>query len=233
MIPCVNYSDYLNYTLQYNIDIFDNIFILTTPTDQDTIDTIEKYNSKHHNIKTLLTTKFFDYDDFCGKPCFNKGGALNYGLSQIPHEGWLIIGDADIIYPPIIRDIVPTLCIHQMFSMFRYKVFSSEELENYMPKFIEHGANPPPHDFFVQLRNQHDFCLSYIMGYCQIFNFESRFLKIRPPKYVSGRTCRFVDTIFSRTHFPKRHRKMLWNTYCIHLGNSFLNWTGRRSEKFI
>ena len=233
MIPCVNYSDYLDLTLRYNIDTFDYIYVITTPTDQDTLDIIDKYNPKHGNVKKILTTKFFDYDDFCGQPRFNKGGALNYGLSQIPRHDWLIIGDADIIYPNIIKHIVPSLCIHQMFSMFRHKVFSPAELEEYMPIFCDHYQNEPSYDFINGLRHRHDFCLSYIAGYCQIFNFESRFLKKRPPQYVSGRTCRFVDTIFSRTHFPKRHRKMLWNTYCLHLGESFINWSGRKSEKFV
>lgn len=86
---CVNFSDYLDITLHYNIDVFDSITVVTSPSDIKTQKVCEKYN-----VNPVLTDKFFDDD-----APFNKGKGINEGLQQMDKSDWVCIFDSDMIFP--------------------------------------------------------------------------------------------------------------------------------------
>ena len=227
LITCVNYSDYLSYTLPYNVTIFDNIYIVTTEQDKDTHRVINKLNSIKQNITTLYTNIFFE-DGPWGKTHFNKGGALNFGLSNIEHKDWIIIGDADIIYPSNIINHLPNLEIECLHGMYRYKINKGEDILEAIKSYeTEEVYNTHLNDAIVQYgQRKHG-----IIGYCQLFNFSSSCIK-NGFSYPQGPTAFAVDTQFSRGYFPRKYRRLNKN-YCLHLGETCINWKGRVTKKWV
>lgn len=225
LITCVNYSDYLESTLIYNINNFDNIYIVTTTQDVYTHNTIQALNIKN-NIRVINTNIFFE-DGPWGKTYFNKGGAINFALSQIEQKDWLLIGDADIIYPSKIKDELSTLNIDVLYGMYRYKVYNKTNMLN----IIENQKNQIDNQYLNEAIAHYGMRRHGIVGYCQLFNFNSIRLKDNLISYPQGSSARYVDTRFSKHYFPRKYRALL-NKYCLHLGPTCVNWTGRKSEQW-
>lgn len=226
LITCVNYSDYLSDTLNHNIHIFDKLYIVTTSEDKETNKIIEQFNSIRNNIIPLYTNIFFE-DGPWGKTHFNKGGALNFGLSNIEHKDWIIIGDADIIYPSNIINQLPNLEIDCMHGMYRYKIFKREEISLAIQSYqTEEKYDMYLNNAIIQYgQRKHG-----IIGYCQLFNFSSICIK-DGFSYPQGPTAFAVDTIFSRGYFPRKYRRLHKN-YCLHLGEACKNWKGRVTKQW-
>lgn len=220
----VNYSDYLNYTLKYNIEVFDEIHIATTPEDVDTQNIVAKYNSKYNNIKLLITDLFYS-----NGAILNKGAATNLLLQSLSKKGWVLIGDADCIYPLMLKTSVSQLDPNYLFGMHRHIIETAKDLDHEVNKMNDLNNNQ---EFFQDLKSKHGYVHRLILGYCQLFNFSSKFLKDKNLQYPDGRSCRYVDTIFSRSNFNRKHKALL-DTYCIHLGQTSTNWYGRKSDTFI
>lgn len=226
LITCVNYSDYLSSTLPHNSTIFDNIYIVTTEQDKDTHRVINELNSITQNITTLYTNIFFE-DGPWGKTHFNKGGALNFGLSNIEHKDWIIIGDADIIYPSNINNQLSNLEIDCMHGMYRYKILKREEISSAIQSYqTEEQYNIYLNNAIIQYGGRKH----GIIGYCQLFNFNSSRIK-NGFSYPQGPTAFAVDTQFSRGYFPRKYRRLHKN-YCLHLGETCKNWKGRVTKQW-
>ena len=74
---CVNYADFLAQTLGFNRTHFDNLVIVTTPDDYDTINLCEYWN-----VKCVKTDAFYSNGD-----AFNKGLGINEGLKNSKKNG--------------------------------------------------------------------------------------------------------------------------------------------------
>ena len=92
---CINYSDFLRFTLPYNKKHFDNYVVVTVPDDQKTIDLCRKYGVK---VITIEKTAPGELD--------NKGRAINAGLNYLDKDGWVLHLDADIWLPPLTRKLL-------------------------------------------------------------------------------------------------------------------------------
>ena len=66
----VNYDDILIHMLKQNSQFLKTWYIVTSPTDKDTINIIT--NANIPNIKMLF------YNDFWKNASFNKGGAIRF-----------------------------------------------------------------------------------------------------------------------------------------------------------
>jgi len=160
-------------TLPYNSIIFDNIYIVTTEQDKDTHRVINELNSIKQNITTLYTNIFFE-DGSWGKTYFNQGGAINFGLSNMGHIDWIVIGDADIIYPVNIFNQLSSLEIDCLHGMYRYKIDKSEDILDAIKSYeTEEVSNTYLNNAIIQYgQRRHG-----ILGYCQLFNFSSSCIK--------------------------------------------------------
>jgi glycosyltransferase involved in cell wall biosynthesis len=87
---CVNYSDFLATTLVHNKYIFDKIVVVTSDKDKDTADVCEYFHIQ------CVKTNIFEKE-------FNKGKAINLGLSHLDRDGWVVHMDGDIVLPPRAR----------------------------------------------------------------------------------------------------------------------------------
>lgn len=93
---CVNYSDFLAYTLPLNKQHFDHMIIVTTREDKET-----QRLCSHHNVECLITDRFTEDGS-----AFNKAKGINEGLLYHSKRDWMIHIDADIVLPPLFRQIV-------------------------------------------------------------------------------------------------------------------------------
>lgn len=223
LTTCVNYGDYLDHTLRYNKYIFDEINIATSSQDILTRKIVKKHNT-HNNIKIIITDVFY-----ANNVSINKGAAINVLLSNTDHNGWLLIGDADCIYPNQLKDIVTSLNINNLYGMYRYIINKSTDIE----KAVTTMNNSQ--DLLDILKSQEiqlkPAARSHlVLGYCQLFNYAAKIFNKTKPKYPEGSSCRFVDTQFSRSYFRKNRH--LLDHYCIHLGEPGVNWHGRNSILF-
>src|SRR5271170_1436469 len=96
VIVCRNYGDFLAETLPLNLNHFDDVIVVTDHNDKETVRVCERYSVEH--FKTDCFTEF-------GDP-FNKGKAINLGLSNLKKSDWLLHIDADIVLPHRYRDML-------------------------------------------------------------------------------------------------------------------------------
>lgn len=96
VIVCVDYSDFLAYTLPQAKLHFDYIVVVTTPADKET-----QQLCLHHNVECLRTNAFYEDGD-----SFNKAKGINEGLMYISKRDWVVHMDADIWLPAMTRTIM-------------------------------------------------------------------------------------------------------------------------------
>jgi hypothetical protein len=84
LIVCVNFSDYLSYTLPLNLPELRSITVATTHNDLDTIELCKSYPQ----VRVVALTP---------QPVYNKGKILNAILPLFSE--WVLLLDADIILP--------------------------------------------------------------------------------------------------------------------------------------
>lgn len=205
---CVNYSDYLEDTLRYNHTTFGKIYIITCPSDLDTIAVCEKYT----NVYCIVTDLFHKNGSV-----FNKGRAINYWLTRIQKKGWLVIGDSDCVFPKTIIEDIRNINKNNLYSYPRHIAKNKQHLSD----IIYNKVDP----LFLPNRNA-----KKILGYCQLFNLEShKGSHVQYPTY--SRDASKSDIVFS-SNWSSRNRIVLNNSYVIHLGEISTNWRGRRTKKW-
>lgn len=205
---CVNYADYLEETLKYNYSIFDNIYIITTQSDNKTKEIAKKYS----NISIIETDIFYKNNH-----PFNKGAAINLALQSIKNADWILIGDADCIYPHNLKNLIINLDKNCLYGMKRTIVSCSKELNEILT-----GKHQP------KLRLEK--AMHYTPGYFQLLNLSADKFINKQIKYPEFPTAQRVDRWFAKYNFPYNERKIIDESFVIHLGPTTINWSGRKSE---
>lgn len=100
---CVNYSDFLAHTLPLNKHHFDHWVVITSREDRET-----QRLCKHHNVECLVTDRFTENGDK-----FNKAKGINEGLLYHSKREWMVHIDADIVLPPMFRQIVERMSLNK------------------------------------------------------------------------------------------------------------------------
>src|ERR1700680_5051090 len=79
---CVNYADFLEETIPYNLPQIDLWTIVTTPEDTQTQSLCSRYG-----LRCLKTDCFYrDVEP----PRINKSRGINYALAHQSHSGWML-----------------------------------------------------------------------------------------------------------------------------------------------
>jgi len=96
IIACVGYADYLAVTLPYTTKWSDTIFVVTSPTDDETKALVAEYPGVHCH-----ETNAFTRDN----AAFNKAAAVREA-QEIVHAAyprrWIVLLDADIVADPMV-----------------------------------------------------------------------------------------------------------------------------------
>jgi hypothetical protein len=215
IIVCVEYSDYLDYTLKYNRKYFDNVIIITNYADENAIKIADKYKCSY-----IRTDAFYENDDV-----FNKGRAINEAYPYLKHEDWVLNLDADIILPANFRKnfLNSNPDVENYYWMDRIELASIEQIKKVT---IDQNFN----DLVVK-------CEEAALGFFQLYNYSSiNFIKIyknsknRPyPEDFQDASC---SDIFFRAKWHEKHIKKIKNTACLHLGETEKNWSCRVTPEF-
>ena len=201
ILVAVDYADILEITLPYNRHHFDDVMVVTTPTDLEVIQI-----ARDNNCSVFPTTSF--YDDGA---TFNKWKALEQGLDAFGREGWLCLMDADVLWPKQI----PT--------------YEKQVGAIYTPlrrMMTEISLPIPPEDMwrdYPHHRQQIEWA-----GYTQIFHATDPALPKAPWHQINWKHAGGADSFFQQC-WP-RPKKKRPSFEVLHLGPSGCNWCGRATD---
>lgn len=242
---CVNYSDFLSQTLPHNKDQFDNLIVITDTKDNETKELCETYG-----VKCLQTDIF--YKNNCK---FNKGAAINYGLSQLEKKDWVVHLDADIYLPPLTRSILENIPLEsqKLYGVDRLMCSSYEDWSKYLNNRISpQKITPLPHykvlhlddvkwmytdlNFFPIGIRHSDFNnvnSGYEpIGYFQLWNPSGSNVFNYPTEF----NCCDLSDIFHCKRFEGKNRQLIPEVVVVHLDtekeNNGKNWNGRKTKLF-
>lgn len=228
---CVNYSDFLAYTLPLNKQHFDHWVIITTKEDKET-----QRLCRYHNVECLVTDKFTE-----GGDAFNKAKGINEGLAYVSKRDWMIHIDADIVLPPMFRQMMERLVLD------RKAIYGADRLM--CPNFDEwtrHLQKPRPmYDSWIYIHMDAFPIAARVadyngdgyspIGYFQLWHPQTSQIEYYPEEHgAADRT----DMAFAKK-WKKENRRLLPEIITIHLDSENAtvesvgkNWQGRKTIPF-
>jgi hypothetical protein len=231
VIVCVDYADFLAHTLPHNKVQFDNLIVITNLQDIRTKELCE-----FHNVRCVQTDVFYDNGN-----SFNKGKAINYGLSLLENKRWVMHLDADIYLPPLTRSILEKLPLSpkKIYGADRLMCPSYESWMDFMgrPKPIQEGwiyihLNAFP--MGVRVAEYNNVNAGYEpIGYFQLWHPKGSGAFGYPTEHDF---CDRTDVLHCK-RFPRKHRELLPEIVVVHLESEGIvsmgkNWQGRKTKLF-
>lgn len=226
VVVCVNYSDFLAYTLPKNIELVERLVVVSHPDDKLTHRLCDKYS-----VDCIKTDIFHDDGDK-----FNKGRAINLGLANLRHDGWLMNLDADIMLPHRFRHALKMAHLNKdfLYGADRLNSASWENWEKNKSKTIPQHAwrfmITPQSEFPIGSRLLH---LEY--GYCPIGYFQLWHSAVRRQYPIVCGSAEHSDVLFA-VQWPREKRALLPEFFVYHLESETVkmgvNWDGRKTKPF-
>jgi glycosyltransferase involved in cell wall biosynthesis len=226
VVVCYNYSDFLEHTLPENIELLDRLVVVTHPDDKRTGKLCDKYS-----VDCIKTDIFHDDGDR-----FNKGRAINLGLSHLRHDDWVLHMDADILLPHRFRRCLDAAKLDKknIYGCDRLNSVSFENWEKNKHKICPQHAwrflVTPQSEFPLGSRIVHKEYGWVPLGFFQLFHSSQR----RTYPIIAG-NAEHSDVLFS-VQWPRERRVLLPEFYTYHLesgGSKFGdNWSGRKTAPF-
>lgn len=237
IIICLNYSDFLAETLPMNLQHFDDVLVVTGHADTETQRLCDKLSVEH-----VKTDCFFD-----GGDPFNKGKAINLGVSHTPKKGWLLHLDSDIVLPHRYRDMLRrtglnTKCIY---GADRVNVYGWEAWQKLKPRLIPHYQDnwyvdpgfvhdwhgPTPEGIKFAARVIHKEIGWVPIGYHQLWHCSV------PHRYNFSLGSAAGGDVFFPAQWPRENRILMPEVICYHLDSEIkhlkgANWKGRQTKHF-
>ncbi len=204
VIVSVNYNDFLTVSLQHNIEIFNNITVVTS--DQDIL--CQKICEKF-GVKCVVTNSMYDDESE-----FKKGKAINFGINSLENPDFILLLDADIIVRGNID--LDKLNEEYLYTSSRYICKSYNQLND----VISNGKI-----LDEELIHEGDKGI----GFFQLFNINNKSID-KNSVYPETSTDASWDDLVFRDKFPKRQ---IIDNNIIHLGDPYTNWKGRKSNRFL
>jgi hypothetical protein len=205
IVICVDYDDLLRMTLPLNMKYMEECVVVTSLTDTKTADLVSYFPS----VKLHRTDAFTRYG-----ARFNKGLAMEEGLDLLGRDGWIIIWDADIVFPPAMN--LPQLD--------PVKLYGPSRLILNNPVDFSQG-NPDRAWRYAKSTHDREF-----PGFFQLFNASSPYLRDQPYWYdPTFRHAGGGDSYFQNLWPPHERKRMPFTV--LHLGPRDSNWYGRVTDR--
>lgn len=226
VMVCVEYADFLKYTLPEALNHLDKIVVVTTPEDKATQALCTKYG-----VDFVDTHVFFEDGDK-----FNKGRAINLGLSHLRHDGWLLHLDADILLPHGFRNRLAQakLDTKNVYGCDRLNIKSYEQFEKVRnelhPQFQYRYLVVPHQDMSLGARLLHNEYGYAPIGFFQLWHNSAQ------RKYpINQGSAEHTDVLFS-VQWDRERRIHLPEFFVFHLESEIskmgTNWKGRATKAF-
>ncbi len=204
VVVSVDYNDLLVISLKNNLEIIKNITVVTSSED-----TVCQEICKKFGVRCVITDRMYDDD-----APFNKGKAINDGIKSLVNPEWILLIDADICLP---KDFYQALeeVEKDPKSLFTCERYFCKDYESY--KLWKQDSKN-----FNGRKER-----SKWLGYFQLFNINSVNQEYVYPE-------EFGDASWSDIAFRNKFtKKTELNTRVAHLGDAYVNWKGRKTERFI
>lgn len=98
---CVQFSDYLAWTIQSNRNLFSKWIIVTDKKDHKT-----KRICDYYGVTCVQTDAFYENGS-----TFNKYAGINEGLKHVSDNAWVLFLDGDIVLPPLTKRVLEELTL--------------------------------------------------------------------------------------------------------------------------
>ncbi len=228
VIVCKDYGDFLAHTLPENIGAFDHMVVVTHHTDKMTKAICNKYSIE------CVEAHAFDEDG----DRFNKGRAVNIGLSHLKNPDWMVHLDADIVLPKQFRHMLDKnkLSKNNLYGCDRLNVFGFDTWQKVLtttnPHYKDFWFVEPSKDLPMGSRIIHREHGYVPIGFFQMWNREQH------KKYpIYEGTAEHSDVLFS-IQWHRNQRQLLPEVFVYHLDSNQdqkhmgENWYGRKSPNF-
>ncbi len=217
IVVCVGYSDFLSWTLPYNIENFDKFVVVTSSEDIKTQEIAEKYGAE-----LAISDCYKDN----GNP-FNKGKMLNVGFSKLDPNSWVLLTDADVLFRKHLQKRLFSRLLNTDFLYYALRLNTpSMNREKWIKSYYSNEL------VAEQLRFSNPSEERMPWGYFQLFHPSASCLaKFANNNYYSENypTAGEVDYVFQEQW--KNEYKILLPETVIHIEHGSLgtNWKGRKS----
>lgn len=221
---CVGFDDILDATLALNHPHLDTMIVVTSHDDRRT------HRVAHKHGAICVQTDLFKKN---GR-AFNKGAAINAGLSRFQYHGWRLHLDADIALPDNFRRVLfnhthlDAACIY---GADRCDVIGLAELRATRARDPQHA-----HGAFIAPQHHRPLSPRYVdtlRGYVPIGFFQLWHARAQKPYPYSLGTAAHDDVMFAE-QWAAEHRRHLPTVICHHLcaqpPKLGENWEGHRQQ---
>jgi hypothetical protein len=226
VVVCVNYSDFLAHTISKNVELVDRLVVVSHTDDKLTHRLCDKFS-----VDCIKTEVFNDDGDR-----FNKGRAINLGLSNLRHDGWMLHLDADILLPHRFRHCLQMAKLDKrcLYGADRLNSISYENWKKY------ESRTTPQHSYRFMVTPQPEFPLGSRLlhleyGYCPIGYFQLWHNSMRRNYPIVCGSAEHSDVLFA-VQWNREHRILLPEFFCYHLESELVkmgaNWDGRKTKPF-
>jgi hypothetical protein len=198
---CVEYDDLLKITLPQNLQHFDECLVITSSADTRTQELVKK----HPKAKLFVTDSFYEYG-----ASFNKGLAIELGFNALGREGWIVVWDADIIFPEVMP--LNGMMIGNLYGPHR--------------RILNDPRQWSPALQWSKCVRARDL---EIPGYFQLFHADDAVLQSRPWYDISFGHAGGGDSFFQSKWNKQNRIKLPFDV--LHLGPRDSNWYGRTTER--
>ena len=200
---CVDYDDLLRITLVRNARHLSEILVVTHPDDKRTKEV----------VASVPSARVFETDAFYrDEKRFNKGLAMEEGLEFFGRDGWILIWDADTLFPETFK--LPDLKIGKLYTAPRVIL---DEPQNWFPGMDWSQMEPRQEGIPAP-------------GYFQLFHAKDQHIRNKRPWYAT----KFDHAGGGDYHFQKNWSKpdIVYLPFkVLHLGPFDTNWYGRASPR--
>ncbi len=226
IVVCVDYGDFLSFSLPLNKQHFDNIIVVTASHDKRT----QKICEWHHVHCVISDSCYAD------GASFNKGNMINEGLKRLKYNDWVAHIDADIVLTSQFRNLFQNIDLDKdsIYSMDRLMVPDFESwIKFFMNPIVQNESNIYLHcrPFPMGVRlSKLEYGGWICLGYLQIWHTSKKLL------YPTEHTTAARGDLAHSLVFPRSKRVLLGETYCLHLDSGPVgmgaNWNGRTTKEF-
>lgn len=191
LLVSVNYGDYLKASAKHNHNKFEEVIVVTTKSDKETLDVCNQY--KNYTPVILPDNAVNYHPDPNKKAAFNKGYLLNQGIKYLEskkYKGYLCSTDGDTIFSPNFNKIfqsnlkklsskIKNLDLNKMmFGLPRYFVGNDPEYLDLIMKNPDVSCQRNKMGRWVGtthkiMRTDNEAHERILLGYCQIYYIDT------------------------------------------------------------
>jgi hypothetical protein len=223
---CVNYADFLVWSLPSAKHLFDRLIVVTSTADFQT-----KKVCDHNYVECVQTDIMFGQDK-----SFNKGAAINLGLDLLDFPEWCIHFDSDIVFPTRTKEFLLSKNWNKdvLYGTDRLMIKNWSNWINFytnpFPQYVPGSIWPGFEVGYRVIMNG-----GYVpVGFFQMAHKKSKYLGA--PIYPTEFTSAAESDLEFALRYPPENRQLIPDFFVYHLEseqkNLGINWNGRKTKRF-